>query len=126
MWNLRWSVFAFIITYEALGWWGHQEYQDQEDVIVGGLFYYFWKKFAKVSGLNPKKSYVTLGWIVATICYILPWIAAAIWAVELLTVINTSKFFLMYFEHLISKSMGTRPLMKLSASSTDFRNLDMS
>ena len=73
-------VFAFIITYEALGWWGHQEYQDQEDVIVGGLFYYFWKIFAKVSGLNPKKSYVTLGWIVATICYILPWIAAAIWA----------------------------------------------
>ena len=73
-------VFAYIITYEALGWWGHQEYQDQEDVIVGGLFYYLWKKFAKVSGLNPKTSYVMLGRIVAAICYVLPWIAAAVWA----------------------------------------------
>ena len=48
-------VLAYIITYESLGWWGHQEYKDQEEVIVGGLFYYFWKKLANSLGDNKKK-----------------------------------------------------------------------
>tara|TARA_B100000945_G_scaffold38644_1_gene25976 strand:+ start:210 stop:527 length:318 start_codon:yes stop_codon:yes gene_type:complete len=72
-------VFAFIITYESLGMWS-ENWSNEEERFVGGLFYFFWKKLALRNGINPKKSYVSFGRIVALIFYLLPLLGGILWA----------------------------------------------
>tara|TARA_Y100001968_G_C19364667_1_gene721818 strand:- start:86 stop:1210 length:1125 start_codon:yes stop_codon:yes gene_type:complete len=77
-------ILTFIITYESIPFFRSifdNDYYDEKEFVFGGLIYSFWKKFAIRNGLDPKKSYRRLGYLMAIVFYILPLIILILWLI---------------------------------------------